>query len=499
MAQSASTEQYVLLPSRGLRGGGPRVTPGTHAFLRSAQPGSHEVASPPRGAARFRVVDSIGPDGAKLIEATPREALAIRAAQPSVRIVPVVHYSPAVAPRRQVRAQVMSAVRGVTPTGPITVRVVSEADGAPVAGAFVRAFTDLAAGAGAQAITGADGTAELALGVSSAPIERLYVYPITAYWTMRQDGVTLTDGAEIRLHPIDLGYTDCVRHFYRNVADGAGQGVTVGIVDTGVAEHPDLVIDGGANTVFGEDHDDYGDNGDGHGTHVAGIVAARGAPPAGIRGVAPGVSLRSYRVYGQAQQQATNFAIAKGIDQAVADGCDLVNLSFGGRTPDPVISAAVEDARAAGSLCIAAAGDSGRGPVRYPAADELAVAVSVLGRIGTFPDDAAAVDDIAEPFGDDEAEFIGAFSNMGPQIDFTGPGIGVISTYPGGYTEISGTAMATPTVTGAAARLLAGSPEILAAPRDGVRSEAILAMLVASARDRGFPDRLEGHGLPQPC
>ncbi len=75
----------------------------------------------------------------------------------------------------------------------------------------------------------------------------------------------------------------------------------------------------------------------------------------------------------------------------------------------------------------------------------------------------------------------------------------IISTYPGGYTEISGTSMAAPAVTGVAARLLAGSPETLAASRDAARSEAVLAMIVASAHDRGFPDPLEGHGLPQPC
>lgn len=499
MAKASTTQQYVLLPPGGLRAIGRSVTPGVQAFLRSAQPGSREVARSGGGAVRFRVVDSIGDDGAKLIEATPQDALALRSAQPSVRIVPVVYYSPAVAPRRQVWAPVRSLARGVTATEPITVRVRSEGDDAPVAGAFVLAFTDLAASAGAQAVTDSNGAALLDLGAASVLVERLYVYPVTTHWTMRQDAITLTDGVEIKLHPLDLGYADCLRHFYRNVSDDAGRGVTVGVVDTGVAEHPDLVIDGGVNTVAGEDGSAFGDNGNGHGTHVAGIVAARGLPPTGIRGVAPGVRLRSYRVFGQGQRQATNFAIAKGVDQAVADGCDLVNLSLGGGVPDPVISAAVEDARAGGTLCIAAAGNNGRGPVSFPAADELAVAVSALGRTGTFPDDAAEIDDITAPFGSDEADFIGGFSNVGPQVDLTAPGVAIISTYPGGYTEISGTSMAVPAVTGVAARLLAGAPETLAAARDAARSEAILALLVASARDRGFPDPMEGHGLPQPC
>jgi hypothetical protein len=58
--------------------------------------------------------------------------------------------------------------------------------------------------------------------------------------------------------------------------------------------------------------------------------------------------------------------------------------------------------------------------------------------------------------------------------------------------------MACPAATGVAARLLASS-EVLGAARDATRSETIVSLLLASARDRGFPDPYEGHGLPQPC
>src|SRR5262249_1865584 len=134
--------------------------------------------------------------------------------------------------------------------------------------------------------------------------------------------------------PIDLGFVDCVRHFYGNAATTVGQGVKVGVVDCGVdGTHPDLRLDGGENTVVGEHPADFGDNGIHHGTHVAGIIAARGTPPAGIRGVAPDVILRSYRVFPRhvegVKDGASNFSIAKAIDRAVADGCDLINLSLG--------------------------------------------------------------------------------------------------------------------------------------------------------------------------
>ncbi len=497
MAQATTIEQYVLLPPQGMRATGRVATAGVQAFMRSVEPGAHELSTMADHPVRFRVVDSLGAGGAKLIETTARDALALRAVQPTMRLVPVVYYQPAIAPRRLVTAPVLAEAPSPPVTETITLRVVSATDGTPVAGAIVVALTSVAAGTGAQAATDSHGQAELALG-GSAVLERLYVYPMSAFWSLRKDGLALSDGAQVALRPLDLGYTDCLRYHYPDVSDDAGSGVTVGVVDTGVAGHPDLVIDGGANTAPGEDPDDFGDNGQGHGTHVAGIIAARGVRPTGMRGLAPGVRLRSYRVFAEGSGQASNFAVMKAVDQAVADGCDLVNMSLGGAAFDPALKAAVEDARAGGSVCICAAGNDGRAPVAYPAADEMAVAVSALGRIGTFPEDAAEVDTVAAPYGNDEADFIGAFSNVGPQIDLTGPGVAIISTVPGGYAETSGTSMACPAVTGVAARLLASS-HTLGAERVAARSEAIVAMLYAAARDRGFPDPFEGHGLPQPC
>jgi subtilisin len=69
--------------------------------------------------------------------------------------------------------------------------------------------------------------------------------------------------------------------------------------------------------------------------------------------------------------------------------------------------------------------------------------------------------------------FIAAFSNAGPEIDLVGPGLGIISTVPGGYAPMSGTSMACPAVTGIAARVLAKQPSLLAMPRDQARSDAI--------------------------
>jgi len=488
----ATTEQYVLLPMRGTRAKGAAAAE-TREFLQSMSEGSRDLATAGGPRVRVQVIDSIGADGAKLVEVPAESVAAVRALQPGLRLVPVVYYTPAT----KAREAVLTVAPLARAAGSITLRVVSDKGGDPVPGAIVVAFTDFAAQAGAEGVTDAQGNVSLALGGSTASLERLYVYPTTAMWSLLKKRVTVSEGSEVKLHPIDLSYTDGLRHFYGKSPDNAGANVKVAVVDSGVDPHPDLAVDGGENTVAGEDPKDFGSNGNGHGTHVAGIIAARGTPPAGIRGVAPGVTLRAYRVFGEGQAGASNFAIAKALDRAVADGCDLINMSLGGGPPDTVIQAAVEDARAAGSVCIIAAGNDGQPRVSFPASDDMAVAVSALGRKGTFPRDAAAIDDVRAPFGKDKKDFVAAFSNTGPEIDLTGPGVGIISTYPGGYAEISGTSMACPAVTGVAARIVA-SMSSLGKKRDAARSAAIVKALAASAKDLGFTAVMEGNGLPEP-
>ncbi len=256
---------------------------------------------------------------------------------------------------------------------------------------------------------------------------------------------------------------------------------------------------GGANTVTGENPADFGDNGtEGHGTHVGGIIAARGTPPAGIRGVAPGVALRSYRVFGQGGDRASNFSIAKAIDTAVAQGCDLLNMSLGGADPDQLIAEAIAAVRSAGSLAFVANGNDDRQPVSFPASNNFSQAVSAMGRIGTFPADSEPSGSVAAPFGKDEKNFVAGFSNVGDDTDFTGPGVGVISTVPGGYGVMSGTSMACPAECGAAARLLAAHANILGMPRTAARSDGMLAELAKAAKALGFGALFEGQGLLSP-
>lgn len=490
-------QRFILLPTRGLKARQPTSSPAVRSTLmflseRLANPAAPEPSGFEFPKTNLRVIDSIHEDGAKLVEMSAETASELRASQPGLRIVAIVYYYPAVAPRHTIAATTKSTKAGTS----LGVQV-SDASGTAVSGATVVAFTDFANKAGAQGTTSAKGQVSLALGAKSKKIDRLYIYAKDGYWNLLRQSFTLTDGMKFTLRTIDLSYVDELRYLYPDIPLTAGTGVTVGVVDTGIAQHPDLAIAGGENTVVGENAADYGDNGEGHGTHVAGIIAGRGTPPKGVRGMAPAVRLFSIRVFGKGQPGASNYAIAKGIDAAVQYQCDLINMSLGGGASDEATKAAIAEARNAGSVVIVAAGNDGRQPVNFPASDPLSIAVSALGRKGTYPSDAVEVGDVMAPFATSDSNYyIASFSNVGPEIALTGPGDGIISTFPGGYAVMDGTSMATPAVTGVTARLLATRNDILQMPRDASRSDAIAQFLLQSAKTLGLGVTLEGRGLP---
>ena len=483
MEDRSRHREYIILPPRGVRDA---------AMFVGAWLGVPELRGLPEG----WLIDDFRDDGPKLVSLTVDDVHRLRRNQPALRVVPVVYYRPALAPRPVVAAD-FASVRQAS-VRKVKVRGVGGAEAGPVAGADVIALTDLERGIGAQARTTRAGVATLTLPAAARRIERLYVYPLRAYWGAVQADVKPAPEIVVALQELELGTRDGVRHFYRGTGLDGGSGVTVGVVDTGIAiDHPDLVIAGGRNTVVGEKPAEYGDNGEMHGTHVAGIIAARGAAPGGVRGIAPGVTLRSYRVFGKNSGQASSYAIIKAIDAAVEDGCDLVNMSLGGGGPDEATRAGIEDARMRGTLVIVAAGNGGREPVSFPASDALALAVSAMGRTGTFPAGTPEAEYVAAPRGKDRRNFLASFTNVGPEIDLVGPGVAIVSTVPGGFAAMSGTSMACPAVTGAAALVLAAGDTLLALPRGRERSDAMARALLAAARPLGFGAVNEGQGMPR--
>lgn len=506
--------QYVLMPLRGLRSPdmaeiGEAVQP-EHAPVAAAGTMARVAASvgtlQTANVATPQILHSTHADGPKLAALTSDDVLQLKARAPGVRVLPLVFYELTRRPMLEVARGPDNAAAAIGAALALTVQVVrAAAPGAPgkpvpVAGARVVAFTDFAQRVGAESVSDASGMAKLELAPGVA-LQALLVYGPPGYWGLLRRDVTLHKGETLALQPIDLAAPDYLAKLYGCAPDDAGSGVTVGVIDTGVDDsHPDLVVAGGAAFVVAEN--DAGGAGpaaiDGdHGSHVAGIIASRGRPPAGRRGVAPGVRLMSYRVFPNGGTGASNYDIVRAIDRGVADGCDLLNLSLGGSTRDEAVREAIRDAFDKGTLCIVATGNDGRGPVSYPARWPEAVAVSAVGDTSSFPAGSSETLDVQAPFArDDAAVFVAGFANVGEEVDLTGPGVGIVSTVPGGaYAVMSGTSMACPAVTGAAAALLSCHPDVLAMPRDSRRAVEMLRLVNGAAGTLGFERMFEGLGM----
>jgi len=255
-----------------------------------------------------------------------------------------------------------------------------------------------------------------------------------------------------------------------------GRGVLVAVLDTGVErDHPDLA----ANVIDGPDlvdGDRSPEDDNGHGTHVAGIIAATGDNGIGGRGAAPGATVLNIRVLDGSSAGNTE-TVGRGVDAAVAAGAQVINLSLGAVTgegslsPDDPLAMALGRATAAGVTVVAAAGNEGRPLCAQPVVTPQLICV-------------AAVND----------QLVRSdFSNYGVRVDLVapgggGPGEGILSTLPASeYGSMMGTSQATPFVSAAAAAL-AGL---------GMGRDEILQRLQSTSRDLGQPgtDFDYGHGL----
>lgn len=486
-----TTSRFVLLPTRGFTADEPNNSSATETFLSTmGAHGPRRFTVPAPQAARFTVLDSIQSNGAKLVVMSAVALMKLKREQPGLRVVPEVYYPAARAPRPRILTGALAFSARAMLAQPV-VKVVVKGSGQALRGVEVIAFSDFAEGKGAQGTTNARGEVVLALPRSVKVLERVYVYPAHSAWPVLLQHWPLHTG-RIELPPIALDFVDSRAKAYPKRAAAHGEGVTVGVIDTGIGPHASLQVVGGMNTVTGEDPTDWHDS-DIHGTHVAGIIAGQGG---GFLGVSPGVALRAYRVFGKGAEGASSFAIAKAIDRAVADGCDLLNLSLGGGPDDPTTSEAIKAARAKGVVCVIAAGNDG-GPVAWPARHPLALSVSALGYKGLWPTGAMQSQTVTEPLGK-EHSFIADFSNTGPEIGLAGPGVGVISCIPHDrFGVMDGTSMACPAVTGALARRLAADATVRAMPRDGDRADAIVRLALQAARDMGLPPLTQGAGLAQ--
>ncbi|BCR03790.1 peptidase S8 [Desulfuromonas versatilis] len=249
-----------------------------------------------------------------------------------------------------------------------------------------------------------------------------------------------------------------------------GARVKIAVVDSGIdASHPELagVYAGGTDFVFG---DAVPDDENGHGTHVAGIIAAA-LNDQGVVGVAPSAEIYAVRVMDGGGQGFVSWVI-QGIDWAIDNQVDIINLSLAVTVNDPALQQACDQAWQAGILVVAAAGNFGGGPVTYPAAYDSVIAVS-----------ATQIDD----------QFA-TFSSLGPEVELAAPGTDITSTYlGGGYMGFSGTSEAAPHVSGVAALVIAKGIEDL--NNDGRINDEVRFRLQQTATDLGTVGRDDWFGF----
>lgn len=255
--------------------------------------------------------------------------------------------------------------------------------------------------------------------------------------------------------------------------------VKVAVVDTGIdTKHPDLTgnLGGGMSAVsYTSSYND--DNG--HGSHVAGIIAAVDNS-IGVIGVAPAADLYAVKVL---DRNGSGYLsdIIEGLDWAVAHDIDVVNMSLGTSTYSWLFELVVQDTIDSGVVVVAAAGNSGPGAntVMYPAKFAGVIAVSATNS--------------------DSLNTIASFSSRGPEVDLAAPGVSVFSTYKNqSYATLSGTSMASPHVAGVAALVLSSSIGADDLDHDGVWDpNEVEARLERTAQDLGAtgPDNDYGYGL----
>jgi subtilisin family serine protease len=276
--------------------------------------------------------------------------------------------------------------------------------------------------------------------------------------------------------------------------------VTVAVIDTGVdVDHPELLGRVAAGRAFLSANScdtqtlPYDDD-DGHGTHVAGIVAARGNNASGIAGIAWESRILPVKVL-SCTGNGTVADVVDGIYWAVDQGAQVINLSLGWpcTSDESLVQRALDYADERGVVVVAAAGNYAaqtvqgvRNPLVCPAALDHVISVgatTITGAVASYSTHNAFVD-VAAPGGSSGSSTSRILSSFPPDV------IDIMTGKTGSfYSRINGTSQAAPHVAGLAALLLAHNPRL--SPQD------VLAVLASTATDYGAKGRDQYFGYGQ--
>lgn len=267
-----------------------------------------------------------------------------------------------------------------------------------------------------------------------------------------------------------------------------GKGIKIAILDTGCDKnHPDLKerIIGGKNfTKDDNENPDIFNDYNGHGTHVAGTIAAS-KNDTGVIGVAPEADLLILKVFGAEGDVESNW-ITDALNYAIEQKVNIISMSFGSKVSDELMHQAIKRAVEKNILVVCAAGNDGdKNPMseefRYPGAFNEVISVGAIDFSGRFAD----------------------FTNTNKEVDLVAPGVDILSCYPKDlsenpkipYKKLSGTSMSTPHVTGALALLINHCQSKKEFNRSLTESELYAQLVKRTIPSEYYKNTYEGNGF----
>lgn len=365
----------------------------------------------------------------------------------------------------------------------------------------------------AQGITDEKGEVELELKtLSPKPPRFLRAMAPDSYWDVYLENPQLSNNIINTLRLSSLAET--INGFPKEFQFGYGQrlmgldqvpkekrtgvGVKLAIIDSGCDNSHPLLKHVKLGRDFSGDPDVNSWNKDiiGHGTHCAGIITAYSSDNSFLSGFSPEAEVHILRIFPGGGYSN----LIEALNYCIEHKIDVINLSLGVDSGiNPIVEQKLELATNNGIACIVAAGNKVGGKVFYPASSPYTLAVAAVGNNKELQPYTWDSTTVQTELTADDGIFVPSFSCSGPEIDVCAPGVGIISTYPGGtFKPESGTSMAAPHITGLATLLLAHHPLFQTQFRERSRDrvQALFNLIRSQRKTYPFDFTRVGTGLP---